>query len=1118
MRCSKCGFDNPGGMKFCGQCTTPLALVCPNCRFENPPGFKFCGQCTTALGSDSAKLRSSNPPTSIREADGPAALDGERKTVTALFADIRGSTELMEGLDPEEARTIVNPALKIMIEAVRRYDGYVVQSTGDGIFVLFGAPVAREDHPQRALYAALRMQEDLRRYSAKVVSEGGAPVQARVGVNTGEVVVRTLETGEGHAEYAPIGHSTNLAARMQTAAPVGSIAVTDATRKLCEGYFTFKLLGPTVVKGISEPVQVCEVTGLGPLRTRLQHAAVRGLTKFVGREREMDALRLALEQAQAGRGQIVAAIADPGVGKSRLFYEFKVISQSESMVLEAFSVSYGKASAYLPVIDLLHGYFEITSDDDARKRREKVGGKMLMLDRALEDALPYLFSLLGISDTPDPLAQTDGQVKMRRTLDAIKRVLLRESLNQPLIVIFEDLHWIDGETQALLNLLADGIANTHILLMVNYRPEYHHEWGNRSHYVQLRLDPLRSQNAAEMLSGLLGEAPELGPIKRTIIERTEGNPFFIEELVQALFDEGVLVRNGTVKIGRSISQLWIPPTAQGVLAARIDRLPAKQKELLQTLAVVGREFPVGLIQSVVPLSDAELDRMLADLQLAEFIYEQPAFPEAEYIFKHALTLQVAYDSILLERRKQIHERAAQAIEAMFATSLPDHYADLARHYVRSGNVPKAIDFLQLAASQSLSRSAYSEANAQLTAALDLLRGQVENSERDRTEIGLVLSLAMCSGVGAIRSLETSVSMLERALQLSEKIGDNFNRLKILEFLANHYSLLPGHLRRARALNSELLAIGEQQHDSELVGWARSYLGWVSMHEGDFPGALQELEHAYQISAMPSLAQRVRPIDWRVHIRAFASFALWVSGYPARATAIAEEAFEVAHKVAAAAANRIFACWWSVILNLLLRESNTASAFREEYATLIAQHGLPGLAAADPPLEWVLVQLGQTERGLSEMLRKKAEVVESGGVFAPWLFIALANAYLADGRVSEGIAAVDEGLALSRSSGVRLLESELHRLKGELLLNNGDSEAAAQSFHDAIDLARHQGAKSWELRASISLARLLSETERRDEACTRLANIYNWFTEGFDTADLRQAKALLEELGADRISS
>jgi class 3 adenylate cyclase len=376
--------------------------------------------------------------------------EGERKTVTALFADIKGSMELMEDLDPEEARAIVDPALKLMIEAVRRYGGYVVQSTGDGIFALFGAPIAHEDHPQRALYAALRLQEEMRRYSGQLRQAGNPPVEARVGINTGDVVVRSIATGENHPEYTPIGHSISLTARMQALAPTGSIAVTNGTRKLCEGYFTFRILGPTRVKGVSEPVEVFEVAGPGPLRTRLQVAARRGLTKFVGREREMETLRHAAEFARTGHGQLVAAMGEPGAGKSRLFHEFKLISRSDWMTLEAFSVSHGKASAYLPVIELLHGYFEITSEDDGRKRREKVGGKVLMLDRTLEDALPYLFSLLGIADTPDPLAQMGGQVKKRRTLEAIKRMLLRESLNQPLMLIFEDLHWIDGEMISIL--------------------------------------------------------------------------------------------------------------------------------------------------------------------------------------------------------------------------------------------------------------------------------------------------------------------------------------------------------------------------------------------------------------------------------------------------------------------------------------------------------------------------------------------------------------------------------------------------------------------------------------------------------------------------------------------
>src|SRR6516165_5522026 len=358
MRCSSCGAENPQGLKFCNQCAAPFKKRCTTCGFENSSIAKFCGECATPLNESAGRLRSSQPSTSTAHVPvgSEALLDGERKTVTALFADIKGSMELMEGLDPEEARAIVDPALKLMIDAVNRYDGFVVQSTGDGIFALFGAPIAHEDHPQRALYSALRMHEAMRHYGERLRADKGLNLQLRVGVNLGEVVVRTIQTGTEHAEYSPIGHSTSLAARLQTLATPGSTVISGNMRTLADGYFQLKGLGPTRIKGVSEPIELFEVTGLGPLRTRLQLAAGRGLTKFVGRERELDALRRAAAQAQAGRGQIADVMTDPGVDKSRLFYEFRATSQSSWMVLQALSVSYGKASPYLPLIDLLHGY------------------------------------------------------------------------------------------------------------------------------------------------------------------------------------------------------------------------------------------------------------------------------------------------------------------------------------------------------------------------------------------------------------------------------------------------------------------------------------------------------------------------------------------------------------------------------------------------------------------------------------------------------------------------------------------------------------------------------------------------------------------------------------------
>jgi len=640
--------------------------------------------------------------------------------VTALFADIKGSTELEQDLDPEEARAIVDPALKLMIDAVRRYDGYIVQSTGDGIFALFGAPVAHEDHPQRALYTALRMQEELKRYSAALRERGRAPIEIRVGVNTGEVVVRAIQTSEGHTEYTPIGHTNNLASRLQTIAPTGSIATSEDTRKLCEGYFTFRSLGPTRVKGVSNAIVVHEVTGFGPLRTRLQVSARRGLSKFVGRQTELDQIKHALELAKSGRGQLVAAVGEAGVGKSRLFFEFRAIVQQGCLMLETVSVSHGKASAYLPLIELLKNYFEITPDDDARKRREKIVGKILILDRALEDTLPFLFTLLEVADSDDQVARMDPETRRRRTLDAIKRLLLRESTHQELIVIFEDLHWVDEGSHALLNALTESLGTARILMLVNYRPEFTHNWGNKTYYTQLRLDPLGAESGEEMLNALLDDGPELAPLRRLIIEKTEGNPLFMEEIVQELFEQGTLVREGGVRVAKALRTIQIPSTVQAVLASRIDRLPRDQKDLLQTLATIGKEFPLRLVREVSGKSDDELASLLASLQTSEFIYEQPAVSELAYVFKHALSQQVASGSALLERRRVLHERVARALEERFSEIVDTQPELIAHHYTEAGRGAEAIPYWFRAGDRALAHWANLEAIDHLKRGLELL--------------------------------------------------------------------------------------------------------------------------------------------------------------------------------------------------------------------------------------------------------------------------------------------------------------------------------------------------------------------------------------------------------------
>jgi predicted ATPase/class 3 adenylate cyclase len=1044
--------------------------------------------------------------------------DGERKTVTALFADLKGSMDLMEDIDPEEARAIIDPALRLMIDAVHRYGGYIVQSTGDGIFALFGAPAAHEDHPQRTLYAALRMQEEMRQYSAGLRAAGNLPIEARIGINTGEAVVRSISTAEGRTEYTPIGHSTSLAARMQALAPTGSIAATDATRKLCEGYFTFKSLGPTVVKGVSEPVNVNEVTGLGPLRTRFQRAAGRGLTKFVGREREMEVLKHAAEQAKGGHGQIVATMAEPGVGKSRLLFEYKAVSQSGWMVLEALSVSYGKASAYLPVIDLLENYFDITTTDDERKRREKVAGKITMLDRNLEDTLPYLFSLLGIVEGVDPLAQMDGRIKKRRTLEAIKRILLRESLNQPLMVIFEDLHWIDEQTQELLNLLADSIGTAKILLLVNYRPEYSHQWNSKTYYIQLRLDPLGRESAAEMLSMLLGDGVELDPLKRLISERTEGNPFFIEEMVQALFEDGVLVGNGVVKLAKSMNVVKVSATVQGVLAARIDRLSAEEKELLQTLAVLGREFPLGLVKHVIFTPDDTLERGLSRLQAGEFIYEQPAAGEVEYVFKHALTQEVAYNALLIERRKLLHERAGEALESMYAERLDDRLDDLARHYSRSDNVSKAVEYLGRAGQQAFQRAAYADAISSLSAATALLQKLPESPERIQRELLLLLDIGATLITVRGNTAPEVEAVYSRARELCERLGDPPELFPALWGLWFTH-LLRGELRRAYELAEQLLARAQSARDPALLIYAHAALGSTLSFMGHLLSARERLELAislYDQERHRPNAFRYGGTDHGVVGLSTVSRILWLLGYPDQALARGNEALALAQGLSQPH-NLAFAKVFVGFLHQFRGDVRAAQENTESLIALCAEYGLTyWLAHATIVRGWAMAEQGRPQEGIAQIQEGLAHTRAIGWseLYRPYGLSLLAEACGEAGRLDEGLSALTEALAIADEHENRYYDAEMHRLKGELLLKQDDSNAAAAQncFERAVEIARKQSAKSLELRATTSLARLLARQDRRDEAHAMLADIYNWFTEGFDAADLKDAKALLDELG------
>jgi class 3 adenylate cyclase/tetratricopeptide (TPR) repeat protein len=1117
------------------------------------------------------------------------AADGERKTITALFADLKGSTALIEGLDPEEARSVIDPALQLMMDAVHQYDGYVAQALGDGIFALFGAPIAHEDHPQRAVYAALRMQDAMRRYADTLRAKGYPPLLMRVGLNTGEVVLRSIRKDDLHADYVPVGHSTNLAARMEQLATPGSIVVSAYTHRLTDGYFAFKDLGPTQIKGVEDALNIYEVLGMGQFRTRLQVSASRyGLTRFVGRQSELEQLKRALEQAKVGRGQIVGTMGEPGLGKSRLFHEFKLLSLSGCLVLEAYSVSHGKATAYLPVIELLKSYFDIQTADDERKRREKVAGKVVILDRTLEEILPYLYALLGIEEQPSPLQQMDAQIRRRRTFEALKKLFLRESLNQPLILIFEDLHWIDGETQGFLDVLSESVASAKLLLLTNYRPEYRHEWGQKTYYTQLRLAPLGREEAEEFLDELLGEQrsprpvgerdrervtdPSLHALKQLILDKTQGTPFFMEEIVQELIEQGVLVRAavGAHSCAPLPTELHIPPTVQGVLAARIDRLAPEEKALLQQLSVIGRQFPMSLVRQVITQPEADLYRLLASLQHKEFLYEQPAFPESEYLFKHALTQEVAYGTVLQEQRKVLHERTGQAIESLYSAKLEDHYSELAHHYRRSGNTAKAIEYLYKAGQQVVKRSANTEAIALFTTALELLKALPETLTRHRQELTLQLALGPAlNATKGFNAPEVGITYT-RAQELCRQVNEPSLLFDVLMGLRVFHTVR-GQYQKALSFGQQLVQLADTDHDPAVRTAAHYaitpplfFLGRLASAREHCTKSLHHYDRRQHESQVLSYGQ-----SHGVQVLGYYAFALYFLGYPDQALEQVRAGVRLAHELAHPF-SLTQALYAKATIRLSRSEPQEARVVSKTLSAIAAEHGMLMISLVSEALVAcaACTQGGGQEE--LERLRHALDRLQQHGIYIwmPTYVAQLAEAYGRLGRVEEGLQVLGEALTDIRKEGGSFYEAELHRLKGELTLQQHREQAtgngqqgigtdprsllpdpqgeAEECFLRAIEIAQKQQAKSLELRAVMSLARLWQQqaleqsakskaaragnTEhasrnthhatritqhgtrtRLDEARDMLSEVYNWFTEGFDTKDLQEAKGLIEEL-------
>jgi class 3 adenylate cyclase/tetratricopeptide (TPR) repeat protein len=1088
MTCPRCHAENRDGLRFCEDCGSRLTLTCAQCGGDLAPGKRFCGSCgTPATGQPAAPTANPESYTPKHLAEkiltSRAALEGERKQVTVLFADLKGSMELLADRDPEEARKLLDPVLERMMEAVHRYEGTVNQVMGDGIMALFGAPVAHEDHAVRACYAALDMQTAIRRYAENARQSYGVVIQVRVGLNSGEVVVRAIGS-DLRMDYTAVGQTTHLAARMEQLAKPDTTLLTADTLRLAEGFIALTPLGSVPVKGLEAPVEVYELTGASPSRSRLQAAAARGLTRFVGRDAEVEQIRQALGRAGAGHGQIVAIVGEPGVGKSRLVWEVTHSHRTHGwLIVQASSVSYGKATPYLPVIDMLKGYFRIEDRDGPRRVREKVTGTVLTLDETLMPTLPAVLSLLDVP-TNDPTWQAlDPPQRRQRTLDAVKRLLFRESQVQPLVVVFEDLHWIDSETQALLDSLVGSMPTIRMLLLVNYRPEYVHGWGSKTYYTQLRLDALPPESAEILLHALLGDDATLQPIKALLVARTEGNPFFLEESVRTLVETGVLIGDrGAHQMTKAIESIQVPATLRAILAARIDRLAPEEKRLLQTSAVIGKDVPFALLRAIVDLPEERLRQGLTYLQTAEFLYETSLFPDLEYTFKHALTHEVAYGSLLQDRRRALHARIVEVMEAVDPERLSEQVDRLAYHAVRGEAWEKAITHLRQAGAKAAARSSNRDAVGYFEQALTILARLPETRETVMLAIDL-----RCDLRNSLMPLgRPTIGLLREAEALAQAVADRRRQARVLCFMTESY-LIVGDPEQALTMGQRALSLAEAEAGADLAIQVTTnrHVARVYYALGEYRQAANRLGTLVATLSGDLIHERFgSPPIASVNCRMYLAWCLADLGDFAVGLATAQEGLRIA-QASDHPLSIINACMGLGLVDLELGDIPAATSTLQHGLSLIETWGVASfLSIATSALGTALVAAGKVEEAIP-LLEQAVGVGESTGrAEGQSLRVAgLAEAYLRTGRWADADRLARQALMLARQHKERGREARVLRLLGETrtVVEPADPNAGEGDYRGALAVAQALGMRPLVAHCHLGLGKLYRRTGDRAKA-------------------------------------
>jgi len=1044
-------------------------------------------------------------------ADTPVRADAERRQLTVLFCDLVGSTELSARLDPEDLRDVIAAYHRVVADVVRAFDGFVARYMGDGVLVYFGYPRAHEDDAERAVRAGLGMIDAVGRLDVKSVE-----LQARVGIATGLVVVGDL-IGEGPAEErSVVGETPNIAARLQTLAEPGAVVIGQGTRRLVGDLFEYRDLGAVTIKGIAAPVPAWQILRPSAVASRFEALHGPTLIRLVDRDEEIDLLRRLWARAKSGEGQVVLVSGEPGIGKSRLTAELEEHLRTEPHIrLRYFCSPYNQHSALFPFIDQLGRAAGFARDDSPPVKLEKLEALLARAEPPDEDPA-LLADLLSLpASERHPLPNFSAQRKKERTLEALIRQLEGLVRQLPVVMVFEDAHWIDPTSRELLDLTVERVLSLPVLLIVTFRPDFQPPWTGQPQVTMLALNRLPRHDGNVLVAQIAGGKALPDEVIDQIIDRTDGEPLFIEELTRSVLESGLL-REETHRyvLDGALPPFAIPTTLHDSLMARLDRLSSVRR-VAQIGAAIGREFPYPLLRTVSGLAEGELNAALVRLVSSELVIQRGLPPDAVYAFKHSLVQDAAHASLLRGTRQQLHAQIAEALEAHSPELMETQPEIFAQHYTEAGLVEKSVACWGKAGHRSVARSAMAEAAAQFYKALDQLALLPDGPERQRQELEFHSALGGALQASKGYAAPETGRAYARAQELWEQLGSpsEFLRVPVRQSV---YHAIRGELDLALRLDEELLRLSHQHNE-----YAGLVLGHISsgrelMYMGRFPSSrlhLEEVLALYDPIVRHSAIHRTGD-DPHVVSLAFLGIVFFCLGFSdqamARSTAAIAAARTLAHPTSLAVSLNAAARLFSLVGDNAALEQRVA-----ELISVATEQGFPHWRGVGTIYRgWLEVNNGDVAEGISLLRRGSIDHRATGAEsLRPYHIGLLARAHEIAGQIEEALALLDDALQIVERTGERWFATELYRHKGQLLLRQGHAEAAEELYRKALNIAQEQKAKLWELRAAVSLARLRRDQGRREEARELLAPVYGWFTEGFDTLDLKEAKALLDELGS-----